>query len=165
MKHIWSNVGPVSLSTNTISRKTMSKHFALNGSDKSYGSDKTMTLRFINPQVEKYPAKTNWQNSTHLMWYKCPYNTNGDLAYLLTYLLHGAESFLRSQLVLQLIKKFPAFYGTRKFITILTSPRHLSLSWANSILFPPPLPTSWRSILILCTCPIQTPNAVTWHTK
>ena len=29
--------------------------------------------------------------------------------YLLTYLLHGAESFLRSQLVLQLVKKFPAF--------------------------------------------------------
>ena len=29
--------------------------------------------------------------------------------YLLTYLLHGAESFLRSQLVLQPVKKFPAF--------------------------------------------------------
>jgi len=27
----------------------------------------------------------------------------------LTYLLHGAESFLRSQLVLQLVNKFPAF--------------------------------------------------------
>ena len=31
------------------------------------------------------------------------------LIYLFTYLLHGAESFLRSQLVLQLVKKFPAF--------------------------------------------------------
>jgi len=28
---------------------------------------------------------------------------------LLTYLLHGAESFLRSYLVLQLVKKFPTF--------------------------------------------------------
>jgi len=28
---------------------------------------------------------------------------------ILTYLLHGAESFLRSKLVLQLVKKFPAF--------------------------------------------------------
>ena len=55
------------------------------------------------------------------------------ITYILAYLLHGAESFLRSYLVLQLIKKFPAFYGTRKFITILTSARHLSLSWANSI--------------------------------
>ena len=66
-----------------------------------------------------------------------------------TYVLHGAESFLRSQLVLQLIKKFPAFYGTRKFITVLRIARHLSLSWANSIQSPQPLPTSWRSILIL----------------
>jgi hypothetical protein len=29
---------------------------------------------------------------------------------------------------LQLVKKFPTFYGTRKFITVLTSTRHLSLS-------------------------------------
>ena len=52
-------------------------------------------------------------------------------------------------MVLQLIKKFPAFYGTRKFITVLTSARHLSLSWANSIQSPQPLPNFWRSILIL----------------
>jgi hypothetical protein len=40
----------------------------------------------------------------------------------------------------------PAFYGTtRKFITVLTSSRHLSLSCANSIQHPQPL----RSILIL----------------
>jgi len=39
------------------------------------------------------------------------------IIYLLTYLLRGAQSFLRSWLVLQLVKKFPAFYGTRKFIT------------------------------------------------
>ena len=41
---------------------------------------------------------------------------------LLTYLLHGVESFLRSQPILQLIKKFPTFYGTRKFITVLKAP-------------------------------------------
>ena len=29
---------------------------------------------------------------------------------------------------LQLVKKFPAFHGTRRFITALTSVRHLSLS-------------------------------------
>ena len=66
------------------------------------------------------------------------------------FIFHGAESFLRSWLVLQLIKKFPAFYGkTRKFITVLTSARHLFLTWANSIQSPQTLPTSWRSILIL----------------
>ena len=52
---------------------------------------------------------------------------------------------------LQLIKKFPAFHGTRKFITALTSVRHLSLSWASPIQFIYPHPTSWRSILILST--------------
>ena len=65
----------------------------------------------------------------------------------LTYLLHGAESFLRSELVLQQVKKFPALYGTRRFVTVFTSVHHLSLSWANSIQSPPP-PTSRRSNLI-----------------
>jgi hypothetical protein len=36
------------------------------------------------------------------MVYKCQF-------FFVTYLLHEAESFLRSQLVLQLVKKFPAF--------------------------------------------------------
>jgi hypothetical protein len=39
--------------------------------------------------------------------------------------------FLEEVTALQLIKKFPAFYGIRKFITVLTSTRHLSLSWAT----------------------------------
>ena len=52
---------------------------------------------------------------------------------------------------LQLIKKFPAFYGTRRFITALKSVRHLSLSWTNPIQSIYPRPTSWRSILILST--------------
>ena len=52
---------------------------------------------------------------------------------------------------LQLVKKFPAFHGTRRFITVLTSVRHLSLSWARPIQSIYPHPTSWRSILILST--------------
>ena len=52
---------------------------------------------------------------------------------------------------LQLVKKFPAFHGTRKFITALTRVRHLSLSWASPIQSIYPHPTSWRSILILST--------------
>ena len=51
---------------------------------------------------------------------------------------------------LQLVKKSSTFYGTRRFITALTSVRHLSLSWASPIQFIYPHPTSWRSILILC---------------
>jgi len=46
----------------------------------------------------------------------------------------------------QLVKKFPAFYGTRRFITTVTSTYHLSLTWASSIQSTPPHPTSWRSI-------------------
>ena len=49
----------------------------------------------------------------------------------------------------QLVKKFPAFNGTRRFNIAFTSSRHLSLSWASSIQSIPPRPTSWRSILIL----------------
>jgi len=52
---------------------------------------------------------------------------------------------------LQLVKKFPTFYGTRRFITALTSVRHVSLSWASPIQSPYPHPTSWSSILILST--------------
>jgi len=52
---------------------------------------------------------------------------------------------------LQLVKKFPAFHGTRRFITALTSVRHLSLSRASPVQSIYPHPTSWRSILILST--------------
>ena len=52
---------------------------------------------------------------------------------------------------LQLVKKFPAFHGTRRFITALTSVRHPSLSWASPNQSICPRPTSWRSILILST--------------
>ena len=56
----------------------------------------------------------------------------------------------------QLVKKFPTFYGTQKFITAFTSAQHLSLSWARSIQSMPPHPISWLSILILtshqCLC-------------
>jgi len=47
----------------------------------------------------------------------------------------------------QLVKKHPAFYGTRRFITTVTSAHHLSLSWASSIESMSPHPTSWRSSL------------------
>ena len=51
----------------------------------------------------------------------------------------------------QLVKKFPAFHGTRRFITALTSVPHLSLSWTSPIQSIYTHPTSWRSILILST--------------
>ena len=74
------------------------------------------------------------------------------LTYLLTYLLTPWCRVLLEKLTgLQLVKKFPAFHGTRRFITALTSVRHLSLSWDSPIHSIYPHPTSWRSILILST--------------
>ena len=52
---------------------------------------------------------------------------------------------------LQLVKKFPAFHGTRRLITALTSFCHLSLSWASPIQSIYTHTTSWKSILILST--------------
>ena len=68
---------------------------------------------------------------------------------LLTCLLYGAESLLEKPTGFQVVKNFSTFCGTRRFITAFTSDRHLSLSWASSIQSIPPLPNSWRSILIL----------------
>jgi len=67
-----------------------------------------------------------------------------------TYLLTPWCRVLLEKLTgLQLVKKFPAFHGTRMFITALTSFRHLSLSWASPIQSIYPHPTTWRSGLIL----------------
>ena len=72
--------------------------------------------------------------------------------YELTYLITPWCRVLLEQLIgLQLVKKFPAFHGTRRFITALTSVRQLSLSWASPIQSTYPHPTSWRYILILST--------------
>ena len=69
---------------------------------------------------------------------------------ILTYLLTPWSRVLLEKLTgLQLVKKVPAFYGTRRSITAFTSARHLSLYWAISIQTIPPHPTSWRSMLIL----------------
>ena len=69
-----------------------------------------------------------------------------------TYLLNPWCRVLLEKLTgLQLVKKFPAFHGTRRFITAPTNVRQLSLSWASPIQSMYPHPTSWRSILILST--------------
>ena len=74
------------------------------------------------------------------------------LTYLFTYLLTPLCRVLLEKLTgLKLVKIFPAFHGIRRFITVLTSVRHLSLSWASPIQSIHPHPTSWRSILILST--------------
>jgi hypothetical protein len=69
---------------------------------------------------------------------------------LLTYLLTPYSTVLLEKLTgWQPVKKFPTFYGTRRFITALKSARQMSIFWASSIQSGPPHTTSWISILIL----------------
>ena len=91
--------------------------------------------------------KVKWQGG----WWKCLEHRNASLQYYqLTHAFTPYSRVLLEKLTgFQLVEKFPEFYGTRSFITALTSARHLSLSWASSIQSIPPHPTSWRSILIL----------------
>jgi len=71
---------------------------------------------------------------------------------IFTYLLTPWCRVLLEKLTgLQLVKKFPAFHGTRRFITALKSVRHLSLSWVNPTQSIYPHPITWRSVLILPT--------------
>ena len=68
--------------------------------------------------------------------------------HLITSLLHGVV-LLEKVTGSQLVKKFPTFYGTRRFNTAFIRARHLSLSCATSVQFMPPHPNSWRYHLIL----------------
>ena len=74
------------------------------------------------------------------------------ILHLLTYLLTPWCRVLLEKLAgLQLVKKFPAFHGTRRFITALTSVLHPSLFWTSPIQSIYPHSTSWRSSPILST--------------
>ena len=72
-----------------------------------------------------------------------------DSPYLLTHSMVQSASWAANRFAAS--QKFPSFHWTRRFITALTSVRHLSLSWASQIQSINPHPTSWRSILILST--------------
>jgi hypothetical protein len=58
---------------------------------------------------------------------------------------------LEKPLIVQLLKNFPAFYGTLRFITVFTRALHWSLSWTRSIQSIPSYTITLRSILILPT--------------
>ena len=65
------------------------------------------------------------------------------LDYLLTYLLTPWSRVLLEKLTGSAAsQEIPRIFRTRRFITVLTSARHLSLSSANSIQSPQPPPTS-----------------------
>jgi len=98
----------------------------------------------------------HWRNNITCS-VNCKYRTAATLYTVQTWLVAGVtfsltpcSTVLLEKLTgLQLFKKFPAFYGNRRFITALISTHHMSLSWACSIQSITPHPTSWRSILLL----------------
>ena len=100
-----------------------------------------------------FAPKQSKKERENLILFVYVYITNKFLlTYLLTYLLTPwCRALLEKLTGLQLVKKFPAFHGTRRFITALTSVRQLPLSWTSSIQSIYPHPTSWSSILILST--------------
>jgi hypothetical protein len=71
--------------------------------------------------------------------------------------LSEQETYLRSWALLeklpivQPLKNFPAFYGTRRFITLFTRDLHWSLSWTRRTQSTPSHPISLSYILILST--------------
>jgi hypothetical protein len=82
-------------------------------------------------------SKNIWMNVSKYHW-ESP----------LTKLITWSRGLLEKLTGSQLVKKFPALYGTRRFVTAFTRAGDMSLSWASSI-ESMPHPTSWRSILIL----------------
>ena len=71
------------------------------------------------------------------------------LIYFLTYSMMQSPSWVANWFATS--HKFPTFHGTRRFITALTTVRHLSLSRTSPIQSTYPCLTAWRSILILST--------------
>ena len=106
--------------------------------------------------VKKVPAFygtksfiTAFKSAHHLSSGSCLQRDNGrpqtahQTIKQITYLLTPRSWVLLEKLTgFQLVKKVPAFYGTRSFITAFKSAHHLSLSWASSIQSIPHVPFS-----------------------
>ena len=80
------------------------------------------------------------------------------ITYLLTYAMMQSPSWAANWFAVS--QEIPAFHGTRRFITALTSVRHLSLSWPSPIQSIYPHPTSWRSVLISTHLPLGLPSGL-----
>ena len=117
------------------------------------GATGTRGKKSLNSNTQ--PNSNTLQNSNTLPKRSHEYllsNWTNQYTLLVNYLLTPWCRVLLEKLTgLQLVKKFPAYHKTRRFITALTTVRHLSLSWASPIQSIYPHPTSWRFILILST--------------
>ena len=99
----------------------------------------------------------------HAACISCKFNTRIYIyIYIYIYILTPwSRVFLEKLTGSAASQEAPSIFGTRKFVIVFTSARHLSLSWANSIQSPQPPPTFWRSILILsCHLRLGLPNGL-----
>jgi len=67
--------------------------------------------------------------------------------WLINYLTPWSRVHLEKLLNTQLVKKYPTFYGTWRFMTVFTITCHWSLSWARCIQFTPSYSISLNVIL------------------
>ena len=73
-----------------------------------------------------YPCHTAWVKPSHLKPSVLVLKTG-----LLTYLLTPGSTLLLEKVTgFQIVNKFLAFYGTRRFVTAATRAHNLSLSWS-----------------------------------
>ena len=88
----------------------------------------------LAPTGIRSPDRPSRSESLYRPSYPGPHSLTYSLTYLLTYLLTPwSRALLEKLTVSQLVKIFPALYGTQRFITGFTISRHLSLSWATPI--------------------------------
>jgi len=93
------------------------------------------------------PISHNWHHAVNEgRWVRFLMLTFIIFIYLLTHYMEQSPSWEANRFS---VKKFPACYGTRWFITTFTSAHHLSQSSVSSIQSMAPHPTSWRYFLIL----------------
>ena len=115
----------------------------------TYTHTHTHTLTLTH--VGDHESISIWIGVTSLVWWRAVEQSKPDCYAVSIIITPWCRVLLEKLTGLQLVKKFPTFHGTRRFITAFTSVRHLSLSWASPIQSTYPHPTSWRSILILST--------------
>jgi hypothetical protein len=110
-------------------RSTFAKSIATQTSHKMALQNVYLLFSSLHTVSKNVSNRSHWGHVRPISW--------GILTYLLTYSLthslHGAGHYLRSWLSLSLSKKSCFFYGTRRFITVLTKARHWTLSWASWI--------------------------------
>jgi hypothetical protein len=96
-----------------------------------------IAVSLLSESFIRFGDYAKWAEKHRECYVKCPLLLN------LTYLLNPWSRILLEKLIVsQPVKKFPLFYGTRRFIAVFASVRHLSPSWARSIQFMPSHPAS-----------------------